>query len=174
MIHLGSRALFVAALTLGFAFGHAAVGLSMADGKRSDEDVANDALDVISSRYPTPHDGYMVVVCRPDAKGALAKDTALGAFVRYVRVVKASLAVVVAPTGYSDDPTYVVYFDGATPLGLAAFDAGGERPTDQTVASAYTQVTGPVEKRKRQPVYKAMSVPLDEGAIQVLGIVGWK
>jgi hypothetical protein len=146
--------------------------LAFAQGAR--EEVANGALDVISSRYPTPHDNYMVVICKSDRAAALANDTALGAFVRYMRVVKSTTAVVVAPVGYSSDPTYVVYLDGTKPLGLAALDASADRADDAAVAKAYSPVTGPIEKRKRVPVYKAISIPLDEGGIEALQIVGWK
>ena len=149
----------------------AATGISAA-GAPTDEDVANVALDVISVGHPTPYDNYMVVICRPDKKRSLTKDTALGAFVRQLRAVKGTMAVVVAPSGYSDDPTYVVYFDGAAPVGLAMFEAGEARPTDADVAKAYAAVQGPFASRKRQAVYKRSSIQLDEGAIDVLRIVG--
>ena len=141
---------------------------------RPDEEIANDALDVISSGNPTPHDGYLVVICRSERAKKLSTDTTLGPFVRQLAVVKASMAVVVAPAGYSDEPTYVVYFDGTKPIGLATFVATEQRATDADVAKAYRAISGPIEKQSRRAAFKAAALPLDQGGIDALRVVGWK
>lgn len=160
---------------LALALALACSGFALAgDSKKTPEDIADDALDVVASGRPVPHDGYMLVICGASRAAALRSDTALGAFVRYGAIVRSDLAVIVAPDGYSDQPTYVVYFAGTTPLGVATLEASDERPTDATVAKAFVAVTGPVEKKKRRAAYAKASVLVDEGSIDALRIVGWK
>jgi hypothetical protein len=161
-------------LALLFVLAWASLAVAADDKPPAAEDVADDALDVVSAGYPTPHDGYQVVICRAGRAAELANDTALGAFVRHMRAVKSDLAAVVTPVGYSDQPTYVVYFAGRTPLGIAAFAAGDPRPTDAAVAKAYVAVSGPVTKRKRRALYKAAAVAVEDGSVEALQIVGWK
>jgi len=171
-----ARSFVVRILVLGVlaACSHGSMSASATGSAASDEDLANEALDVISGTHPTPHDNYMVAVCRSARVKELSTDTTLGPFVRHMAVVKSTIAVVVAPTGFSDEPIYVVYFDDRGALGLAAFEAGAARRGDADVARAYVPMTTPVVKRKRVAAYQSAKFPLDEGAIDVLRIVGWK
>lgn len=160
------------AILVSVGFGGAAPALGSDDAKP--EEIANAALDVLGSLGASPHNNYLVAICRGSDAAMLAGDTALGGFVRYLAKVKATMAVIVAPTGYSADPTYVVYFDGARPLGAAALEASDERITEEAIAKAYVPVKGPVAERKRRAAFTTRTMPLDEGAIEVLVITGWK
>ena len=139
------------------------------------EDLADAALDVISTRYPTPHENYFVLVCTPDRKQALAIDADIGAYYRYMREANSDLAVVVLPSAPGAGATYVVYFSSGAAVGLAAVDATKTTPTDAVVAAAYGRVQPPVAKRSRRVLYQPGVIMADDGtAVDALKIVGWR
>lgn len=160
------------AVLVSVGFGGAAPAFGSDEPKP--EDIANAALDVLNSLGASPHNNYLVAICRGADAATFAGDTAIGGFVSYLAKAKATMAVIVAPTGYSADPTYVVYFDGARPLGAAALEASDQRITEEAIAKAFVSVKGPVAERKRRAAFTTRTMPLDEGAIEVLVITGWK
>ena len=140
------------------------------------EDLANDAIDVIGSRYPFPLDDYLILMCTSDREDALAKDSDIGPLVRFMSTAGADLAVVVMPAGSNAGATFAVYFKKGSPLGFVAVPPSKTKPTDTGIATAYARLGSLVPKlNKRRPTYEAGVINADDGTeIYTLKIVGWQ
>ena len=110
----------IRAFSLAILFGLCVSAPAVGARQMQVEDLANTAIDVISSRYPTPHDDYIILMCTSDRADALAKDSDIGALVRYLRAAGGDLAVVVMPSGLNAGTTFAVYFKQGSPLGFVA------------------------------------------------------
>ena len=165
----------IRAFSLAILLGLCAVAPVVGARQAQVEDLANDALDVISSRHPTPHDDYLILMCTSDRADALATDTDIGPLVRHMRVAGGDLAVVVMPFGLSAGTTFAVYFKGGTPLGLVAIAPSKNKPTDDVITKAYVRLTAAVPELKRKPRYEVGVINADDGTeIYTLKIVGWQ
>ena len=139
------------------------------------EDLANDAIDVIGSRSPTPLDDYLILMCTSDREDALSKDSDIGPLVRLMSSAGADLAVVVMPAGLNAGATFAVYFKKGLPLGFVALPPSKSKPTDADVATAFARLSSAVPKLKRRPTYEAGVINADDGTeIYTLKIVGWQ
>ena len=161
------------AFSLAILFG-LCVAVLAADARQAKvEDLANDAIDVIGSRYPTPLDDYLILMCTSDREDALAKDSDIGPLVRFMRTAGADLAVVVMPAGVKPGTTFAVYFKKGSALGFVAVPPSTS--TDDGIASAYVRLSSTVPRLKRRPTYEAGVIQADDGTeIYTLKIVGWQ
>ena len=140
------------------------------------ESIATDALAIIGDRYPIKFEDYLILMCTSDRQQSLAKDSDIGAYVRYTPLAKGNLAVVVMPAGSNSGATYCVYFDTNKPLGIVTTPEGRGNLKDADVAKAYTPLVGmSIPRWEDRPRFKWGKIKADDGTeIFALKVIGTK
>lgn len=169
-ISLFSLGLLVFLFSIGFKPAAGAIAVDASPGRLADLSV-----DVIQSKASPKLENFLFIVCVGKAVSSLEKDGDAGAFVRHLKKVKGTSAVIATPLEAGKDVSYCVYFDGEKPIGIAVGGKDTKKTTDSDIGKSYTAIQGDVPRGKKRPVLVGGEIQTDDGVkVPAFQIQGWK
>ena len=156
----------------------ASIGSAKSAGQdnTSPEAIVTTAVAVVQTKNTSSLQQYFFLYCSSKEQASLSKDSDVGALARHKERVKSDLAVIAVPAGGAAATTYCVYFSGGKPIGIATIETADLKSLkDETVAAAYTAISGPAAAKKQPVIQKVDDISADDGSpISTFQVIGWK